>query len=533
MQKFKSAKMFWTLTIVLFGVGVLLCALFFVLDENQSQWGFPFALGCLLVALWLQLRKQVELERIIHRSADVQIVLREIAEAAVSAASIADLYQKVHRLIGRILPATLFHISLLDEADKEIVITYRADEANFLPDRRPVGKAMTEYLMQLGRAVHVTPSEMERLQENIDDSWGRGLVRHYLGAPLLDSHGKPFGALELFLTSEQQRIRQEDVEILSVIAAQVSMAIERKRALNRLRESEEKFRNMTDNSSDVIWHLNSDFRFDYISPADERMTGYRIDEVIGTTIWSHLKPEGIEHVKQKNAERLAEEQTGIKTGTIRYELELGCKDGSWVWTEINVEPHHDSQGNLVGLHGVTRDITERKRLEQKLQVQATTDGLTGLFNRGYFWTRANEELQRIQRYGGCCSLLMVDVDHFKQVNDNYGHAVGDSVLQWITHLCREVIRDTDLFGRFGGEEFAILLLELGTAEAVIVAERLRQSIYDNPFVNGDGRRIPLRVSVGVAQYRATTESLSELMVRADNALYRAKREGRNKVFEAK
>ncbi len=532
MQKFKSARMFWILSIVLLSVGALLCALSFVLAGNQSQWGIPIVIGCLFLAFWWQLRKQYEIEAALRRSADVQSVLCEIAEAAISTVSAEELYRMVHRIIGRILPATLFHISLLDEAANEIVIAYRADEAKFMPDRRPVGKGITEYVMQLGQAVHVTPTEMERLLETVEYTLGRGQVSHYLGAPLFDSHRKPFGTLGLILTSEKQRIQHGDVEVLSIIAAQVAMAIERKRALDRLRESEEKFRNMTDNASDVIWHLDGDFRFDYISPADERLTGHRIDEVLGTTIWSHLKPEGIEHVKQKNAERLAEEQTGKKTGTIRYELELSCKDGSWVWVEINVEPHHDIHGNLVGLHGVTRDITERKLLEQKLQMQATTDGLTGIFNRGYFWTRANEELQRIQRYGGCCSLLMVDVDHFKQVNDNYGHAVGDSVLQWITRLCSEVIRDTDLFGRFGGEEFAILLLELGAAEAVSVAERLRQSIYDNPFVNDDGRRIPLRVSVGVAQYRATAESLSELMVRADNALYRAKREGRNKVFEA-
>ena len=127
---------------------------------------------------------------------------------------------------------------------------------------------------------------------------------------------------------------------------------------------------------------------------------------------------------------------------------------------------------------------------------------------------------------------MIDVDHFKQVNDNYGHAVGDSVLRWIARLCRAAIRDTDLLGRFGGEEFAILLLELGAVEAMVVAERLRQSIYDHHFVNDGGTRIPLRVSVGVAQHQAAKESLTEMMLRADNALYRAKREGRNKVVEA-
>ena len=527
MQKIKFAKMFWAISIFFLGAGVLLCTLSFVLSEShyemfwegyarqlsQRAWAgiFSTVIGCILLVLWWQLRKQQAIEFAVHRSAEVQDVLREIAETAISAASVDELYRRVHRSIDRILPASLFHVSLLDEVTNEIVVIYPAGEVNFTPEHRPVGKEMAEQVMRLRRAVHAP---------------------HYLGVPLLDWQGNPFGAMGLILMDEELRIDHADIDLLSIIAAQVAMAIERKRALDKLRESEEKFRNMTDNASDVIWHLDRDFRFDYISPADERLTGYRIDEVIGTTIWSHLKPDGIEYVKRKNAERQAEEQTGAKTGTIRYELELGCKDGSWVWVEINVEPHHDIQGNLVGLHGVTRDITERKRQDQKLQLQATTDGLTGIFNRGYFWTRANEELQRIQRYGGVCSLLMVDVDHFKQVNDNYGHAVGDAVLRWITRLCRAAIHDTDLFGRIGGEEFAILLLELGAVEAVVVAERLRQSIYDSHFVTDEGMRIPLRVSVGVAQHKAVEESLTELMVRADHALYRAKREGRNKVVES-
>jgi diguanylate cyclase (GGDEF)-like protein/PAS domain S-box-containing protein len=475
-------------------------------------------------------RKQAE--AVTHRSVDVQNVLREITEAAILAVSVDELYRMVHRLVGRVLPASLFHINLLDEASNEIVVPYRADEVNFIPERRPVGKGMTEYVMRQGKAVHVTPAEMERLRETGEYALGRVQIRHYLGAPLIDSQGKPFGTMALILMGEDQPIQPEDVELLSIIASQVSMVIERKRAIDRLRESEEKFRYMTENSSDVIWHLDQDFRFDYVSPANERLTGYRLDEVIGTTLWSHLKPEGIEHVKQRHAERLIAEQNGQKTGTTRYELEITCKDGSWVWAEISAEPHYDTNGKLVGLHGVTRDITERKRLEQELQVQATTDGLTGIFNRSHFWMRADEELRRIERYGGDCSLLMVDIDHFKQVNDTYGHAAGDAVLRWITRLCREAIRDTDLFGRVGGEEFAIMLLETDAAGAVAVAERLRQSICDTQFIHNDGTRIPLRVSVGVTQYQTNKESLSELMNRADKALYRAKNEGRNKVVEA-
>ncbi len=143
---------------------------------------------------------------------------------------------------------------------------------------------------------------------------------------------------------------------------------DRKLMEEALRESEEKFRYMTEHSSDVIWHLDRNYCFDYISPADERIRGFMQHEVIGTTVWSILKPEGIEHVTRVNAQRLADEKNGIRTGTISYELELICKDGSWIWTELNVTPHHDQKGELIGLHGVARDISDRKRAEEDKRI---------------------------------------------------------------------------------------------------------------------------------------------------------------------
>jgi PAS domain S-box-containing protein len=151
------------------------------------------------------------------------------------------------------------------------------------------------------------------------------------------------------------------------LVALIQDMTERKQMEEALRESEEKFRYMAENSSDVIWHLDRNYCFTYISPADERMRGYTRDEVIGTTVWSLLKPEGIEHVKQVNAQRLADEQKGIRTATIRYELEQICKDGSWIWTEENVTAHHNQNGELIGYHGVTRDISERKQAEAALK----------------------------------------------------------------------------------------------------------------------------------------------------------------------
>ena len=131
-------------------------------------------------------------------------------------------------------------------------------------------------------------------------------------------------------------------------------------------ESEEKFRFMTENSSDTIWHLDRNYCFDYVSLADEHMRGFKQEEVIGTTLWSMLKPEGIEHASKVTAKRMEEEQKGIKTGTIRFELELKCKDNSWIWTEVNSSPHYNTDGIMIGLNGVTRDISQRKKTEQEI-----------------------------------------------------------------------------------------------------------------------------------------------------------------------
>jgi len=165
--------------------------------------------------------------------------------------------------------------------------------------------------------------------------------------------------------------RVQDAEHVSLCRAVLSNINDRKQAEDELRVSEEKIRYMTENSSDTLWHLDPNYRFDYISPADERMRGFKQTEVIGTSVWELMKPEGIEHVKRGHAKRLVDEQNGIRTGTIRFELEQLCKDGSWIWTEVNSTAHHDKDGKLIGLHGVTRDISERKKAEEALKASET------------------------------------------------------------------------------------------------------------------------------------------------------------------
>ena len=171
-------------------------------------------------------RKQSEAA--LRRNAEIQAVLREIAESVLVAQSLDELYERVYQLVGKVLPAQHFHISLLDEATQEIFVPFNADSLSVIPQRRPVGKGMTELVMQLGRAVHITPTEMDRLIETGEYTLAteqKAPTRHYLGAPLFDAQGKPFGVIALALMGESHSFHPEDAYILSIIAAQVSMAI--------------------------------------------------------------------------------------------------------------------------------------------------------------------------------------------------------------------------------------------------------------------------------------------------------------------
>ncbi|WP_173977706.1 diguanylate cyclase [Magnetospirillum sp. UT-4] len=188
----------------------------------------------------------------------------------------------------------------------------------------------------------------------------------------------------------------------------------------------------------------------------------------------------------------------------------------------------DDDGRVVGVIGIMTDITERKGMERELRRLATTDPLTGAFNRRHFMAAANAELERAGRYGGEVSILMLDIDHFKAINDRFGHAAGDAALKALVAGCRDWLRDVDVLGRMGGEEFAILLPETAMEAAREVAERLRQRIAELRVASG-ADTVAFTSSLGVAGARLGETGVEAVLARADEALYRAKSGGRNRV----
>jgi diguanylate cyclase (GGDEF)-like protein/PAS domain S-box-containing protein len=258
-----------------------------------------------------------------------------------------------------------------------------------------------------------------------------------------------------------------------------------------------------------------------MSPSCEEVLGYAADEMIGQPLASfYCKPS--EREKILNA--LAEGK-----GRARHvEACLTHKNGSRVWISTNAYVRLDERGQSIGVEGIARNISERKELEDKLTTFARIDGLTETYNRRHFYEEAEKQLALAHRYQRPVAILMLDLDRFKQVNDTYGHRAGDEVLRHFAQICRETIRETDIIGRTGGEEFAILLPETELDSAFLLAERIRSSV-ESSALKFNKAILPYSVSIGVAVKAAEKMRIEELLSRADEALYQAKEAGRNRI----
>ncbi len=208
----------------------------------------------------------------------------------------------------------------------------------------------------------------------------------------------------------------------------------------------------------------------------------------------------------------------------RGEREYCRNDGSIMIGELQVIPQVDANGQVVQILGVTRDISEQRHFEDELNLLAITDPLIGVWNRRPGEEPFSADLAEARRHGPALSLLMLDIDHFKDVNDTHGHQIGDSVLVQLTQLLLESLRASDVLFRWGGEEFVILMRHCTIADAVLLAEKLRGLVFDTDF----GEAETVTVSIGGAEL-TPGEDLESWMHRADIAMYEAKAAVRNAV----
>ncbi len=297
-------------------------------------------------------------------------------------------------------------------------------------------------------------------------------------------------------------------------------------AVAETRDREEKFRVIADYSHSWESWFSADGRLLWVNPGVERMTGYNAEECMN----QRAHPMEIVHTEDREKVARALAAAGKQPSMNELEFRVVCKDGSVRWCSAVSQPAVDTQGRNVGFRASIRDISDRKALQQQLELLASTDPLTGVVNRRRFFHAAEAELYRARRYDRPLVLALVDIDHFKRINDTYGHAVGDETLKTLAHAFANRLRRSDLFARFGGEEFVLLLPETALGDGLRLCERLRQMVETIKLqVAGKSEPFGFTVSVGVADLQHEGDSLNQLLARADAALYKAKRDGRNQV----
>lgn len=223
-------------------------------------------------------------------------------------------------------------------------------------------------------------------------------------------------------------------------------------------------------------------------------------------------------------------ETLFATGRVEgFAARLRAADGSVFWSLLSARTLEldGARAFMVGF----ADLTEQKEIERRLRDLAELDGLTGAFNRRHFFDIGSAALARVTSRGGRACLAMIDADHFKAVNDRYGHAAGDEALRVLTNVCRNASRTSDILARYGGEELVLLLSDADMDAAQRVVERIRAGLASTSITVEGGRSLTLSVSIGLAEYRRD-ESLEDMLRRADSALYEAKRAGRDRVVIA-
>ena len=376
-----------------------------------------------------------------------------------------------------------------------------------------------------GRRAIVRQAELQRVPVVLEDERNGMYFRHSL-VPAFDSDGV--------------------VRRVAVFAENIT---ERKKAAMALQASEEQYRFLAENTADTVWRLDASMRFTFVNSAYLQITGFSREEILGRPVMEFFTPEGREVVADMMKKRRAKEAEGATNASLRFEVPHIRKTGDPYWVEINSNPIYDDAGVIVGYNGITRDIHERKQYQQRLEEanrqlqeqlqenvalhamlteQTLRDPLTGLHNRRYLEETLPRELSRAKRVGYPMALVMVDLDHFKRVNDTYGHPTGDAVLKAMASILLHGAREGDIICRFGGEEFLVALPNM-TVENALARAKAWQTTLGNTSIQHGAFSIQITLSAGISAFPNNGADVDTMLHLADEALYRAKANGRNRV----
>lgn len=359
----------------------------------------------------------------------------------------------------------------------------------------------------------------------------RALVRSVLAGATYDNleweHRFPDGRVR-HLLGNVFPLRERGGGVVGGISANVDIS-ERKQTERALHESEERWHLALQGTNDGIWDWNIRAGEAFYSTRWKQMLGHDEDEIGSSrTEWSQR----VHSDDSPGVLAALHAHLDGKTEFYSAEYRLRCKNGAYKWVLDRGQALWNRNQEALRIAGSVTDITERKRYEQQLQeanarleTLATEDGLTGLKNHRAFQERFETEFARAPRYHTPLSLILADVDKFKEYNDEFGHQTGDAVLRQVADLLKSSVRETDLVARYGGEEFVVILPHTDLEGARAVAERCREAIGSTRWP-----KRPVTASFGVATTHPSFQSREQMVAAADKALYASKAAGRNRVI---
>lgn len=427
--------------------------------------------------------------------------------------------------LASLLDVDLVYVDQLDEARREL-----QNLSGWVRDH-----AM--YTVHPGQSIAFAeiPAWLERLRGNepivVDDAvlcterWAAE-KRRVMGreggllAVSMSSAGELMGVLGVSMYDAARDWHADEVTFLRIVAETIAHVLERARLDEALRASEARFRLLSETAADMVILVGPDGLLKYVSPSSVDLLGLAPADLIGTHAEDAIHPDDRER-SWKNVPHILEH------GWAMSEMRLRRADGSYVWVANSTSGVRDADGRIVEFRASVRDISDRKRLEAELQHQALHDPLTGLANRILLQRRLDASLARDGEHQGALSVLLLDLDGFKEVNDVHGHALGDEVLRIVAARLRHLTREHDTLARTGGDEFVVLCPGTDEDDAVRIAERVVQAIR-RPLRVGEVV-VQLGVSVGVAPRRPDVDDADALLIEADRAMYAAKRSGTCRV----
>jgi diguanylate cyclase (GGDEF)-like protein/PAS domain S-box-containing protein len=350
-------------------------------------------------------------------------------------------------------------------------------------------------------------------------------LRACWSTPIFATDGAVLGTFALY-HREPRDHGADDIELVELATHLAGLAIERARAEEAARESEERYRDLFENANEPIATVTMDRWILEVNRAFERVLGYTRAELIGTNLRDYLTPDALETSMRVRESELAGKHTGPT-----YEQEFIAKDGHSVILEVSRRVLEED-GRPVAVQGICRDITARKQAELELlrlselnRHQSLHDSLTGLPNRACFGQQVEHAISVADQDGSQLAVLLMDLDHFKEINDTLGHRYGDLLLVELARRLESVLRRSDTVARLGGDEFGILVRQLSESPSDLdqALERIDAAL-EQPFQT-DGLPLYVEASIGVARFPAHGRDVDLLLQRADVAMYLAKDTG--------